>query len=84
MVSEERVKLRVEYSGTDLYDELVSIDGVVREEYVESYDVEDDGDGAVIFTCDIVFDSDTVSKSFVEREVRAIDGVETVRENPEL
>lgn len=79
MVQEERVKLRVEYMGADLYDSLVSIDGVVREEYVDSYDVEDGLDEAVMFTCDIVFNSDSVSRAFVVQSVQDITGVESVR-----
>lgn len=78
MVQEERLKLRVEYQGDNLYDSLVSIRGVVREEYVDSYDVEDTGGEAVMFTCDIVFNSDEVSRSFVRRSVEEIDGVVSI------
>lgn len=85
MVSEDRVKLRVSYSGTELYESLVAIPGVIREEYVDSYDVEGETeDEAVMFTCDIVYDSDSVSELSVVGSVREIDGVESAQRNADL
>lgn len=81
MVSEERVRLRVSYTGSvrELYDGVIGVDGVVREEYVrDTAELEGEVVDSVMFTLDIVFDSSSVSERSVVSAVRAVDGVESV------
>jgi len=83
MVYEERVQVRVEYTGSvrKLYESIIEIEGVVREEYIDSYIEKLEGDvvDSVWFRCDIVFDSDVVSISSVTGSLSEIKGIESVQ-----
>jgi translation elongation factor EF-1beta len=82
---EQRIQVRVKYAGNvkKLYESIIEIEGVVREEYIASYIEKIEGDvvDSVWFRCDIVFNSEVVSVNSVTCSLSEIEGVESVKTN---
>lgn len=81
MSIEERCEFNVEFMGEfeDLYEGIVSISGVIREEnYSEDMSRSGDTYDSIIVPCTIVLDSTVTSKGNVMDEIENIDGVFSV------